>query len=218
MREAGHSELGQRGACAEGPEPGGCAPAAGRGEGEVTESPERPLGSAGRSGLADNSGGAAGALLLSCSAFHFMSPGVFCSRAKGRKHWVSQGKKGSWGLDVPHSPRPRICPCGAGELPGLSRPAVYISVRLGVYSILLVKFGGLFVPRHQPQHGRRHRAPYSSGYVRRLGAFISLYLDALGFSEGRVNFIHSQRLPQYLDGSDSQSEVWDQETQHHLNG
>ncbi|KAG5205399.1 hypothetical protein JEQ12_018649 [Ovis aries] len=77
MREAGHSELGQRGACAKGPEPGGCAPAAGRGEGEVTEAPERPLGSAGRSGLADNSGGAAGALLVSCNAFHFLSPGQF---------------------------------------------------------------------------------------------------------------------------------------------
>lgn len=115
MREAGHSELGQRGACAEGPEPGGCAPAAGRGEGEVTESPERPLGSAGRSGLADNSGGAAGALLLSCSAFHFMSPGVFCSRAKGRKHWVSQGKKeaGGWMSRIPLGPE--SAPVGRGS-------------------------------------------------------------------------------------------------------
>ena len=107
---------------------------------------------------------------------------------------VSREKR-SWGLDVPHSQGPRICPCRAGELPGFNRSAVYISVRLGVYSILLAKFGDLFVLLHQPQHGRRHRAPYSLGYVRTLGAFISLYLDALGFSEGRVNFIYSQRLP-----------------------
>lgn len=213
MREAGHSELGQRGACAKGPEPGGCAPAAGRGEGEVTEAPERPLGSAGRSGLADNSGGAAGALLVSCNAFHFLSPGVFCSRAKGRKHWVSQGNKeaGGWMSRIPRGPESALVGLG--------------SCRVSVAQPCTFQCDSEFIPSCSPSlvafsshvTNRRHRAPCSLGYVRRLGAFISLYLDALGFSEGRVNFIHSQRLPQYLDGSDSQSEVWDQETQHHLN-
>ena len=70
------------------------------------QAPECPLGSAGRSGLADNSGGTTGALLFSCSCFHFVSPYVFCSRAKGRKHCVSRGKKeaGGWMSRIPRGP------------------------------------------------------------------------------------------------------------------
>ena len=100
-----HSEWAE-GRLRQGPGIRDCGPVAGRGEGEVTEAPECPLGSAGRSGLADNSGGTAGALLFSCSCFHFVSPYVFCSRAKGRKHWVSRGKKeaGGWMSRIPRGP------------------------------------------------------------------------------------------------------------------
>lgn len=148
----------------------------------MTEAPECPFGSAGRSGLAGNSGALQGC--CSCSCFHFVSRCVLLPGKRRETLGVSRGKR-TWELDIPHSQGPRVCPCGAGELPGFSRSAVYISPGLGVYSVLLAKFGGLFVPLHQPQHGRRHRAPHSLGYVRTLGGFISLYLDALGFSEGR---------------------------------
>lgn len=90
---------------------------------------------------------------------------------------------------------------------------MYISVALRVSSVLLAGVGGLFFPPTPPAEDHHSLdATHLLVYVRTRGTFISLYLDAPGFSVGGTSFTHSSHFTAV-----AVLQVWDQQHQQHLN-
>lgn len=158
------------GACAKGPEPG-AAPAAGRGGGRGDRGTRAPLGSAGRSGLADTSAGAAGRCSSRAMLFTFCLQVCFAPGQKEGNIGCLKGTK-KLGVDVPHSPRPRICACGAGELLWVS--VMLSRVHFSATRVYLHPARQVWWPFSSHVTNRRHRAPCSLGYVRRLSLHFTL--------------------------------------------
>ena len=140
-------------------------PLRGAGRARATEGHERQLGSAGRPGLAADSGGRCSSRAV---VFALCLQVCFVPGGKEGKTGCLKGKR-SWGLGVPHFQRPRICPERRGSC-GVSA-SQQCKFQWDCLFFLRVKFGGLFFPLLQPQRGCSPGAPRSSVYVRTHGAF-----------------------------------------------